>query len=98
MASTNTKPRNNLHTDGQGTDNKQKFDLRSEVTLLKINYCSLRSFSPGPGASGACKQLVRNPAIFRLLLVKYPVLLTEDRERGVEDGDLWLNKLDSRKY
>ena len=38
------------------------------------------------GASGACRHFVQNHAILRTFLVKYPVLLTEDGGRTVEDG------------
>ena len=44
------------------------------------------------GASGACGQFVRNHAILRTFWVTYPVLLTEDGGRRVEDGEMRLDE------
>ena len=48
------------------------------------------------GASGAWGHFVGNHAILRTFLVKYPVLLTEDGGRRVEDGDNGLDQGDLR--
>ena len=42
-------------------------------------------------ASNACEHFVRNIAILSTFWVKYPVLLTEDGGRRVEDGELRLD-------
>ena len=48
------------------------------------------------GASGACGYFVGNHAILRTFWVKYPVLLTEDGGRRVEDGEMRLDQRDLR--
>ena len=44
------------------------------------------------GASGACGHFVRNHAILRTFIGKYPVLLTKDEGRRVENRELRLDK------
>ena len=48
------------------------------------------------GASIDCRQFVRNHAFLRTFLVKYPVLLSEDGGRRVDDGELRFDKGDLR--
>ena len=48
------------------------------------------------GASGTFGHFVGNHAILRTFWVTYPVLLTEDGGRRVEDGELRLEQEDLR--
>ena len=50
----------------------------------------------GSGGSGACRHFVGNLVILRTFCVKYPVLLTEDGGRRVEDRDMRLDQVDLR--
>ena len=43
-------------------------------------------------ASGACRHFVGNHATLRTFWVKYPIFLTEDGGRRVEDGEMRLDQ------
>ena len=49
------------------------------------------------GASGACGHFVGDHAILRTFCISYPVILSKDGERRVDDGELGLDKGDLRK-
>ena len=55
-----------------------------------------KAASGASGASSACRHFVKNLAILRTFWVKYPIHLSEDGERKVEDGELMLVKGDLR--
>ena len=48
------------------------------------------------GSSGAWGHFVGNHTILKAFWAKYPVLLTEDGKRRVEDGEFRLDKRDLR--
>ena len=48
------------------------------------------------GASGACGHFVRDHAILRTFFVSYPVILSKDGEKRVDDEELRLDKVDLR--
>ena len=48
------------------------------------------------GASSACGHFVRNHAILRTFWVKYPVLLSEDGGKRVDNEELMFDEGDSR--
>ena len=50
------------------------------------------------GASGACGQFVKNPAILRTYLVENRAFLTKDGGRRVEDGKLRMDQRELRLY
>ena len=69
------------------------------MTNVKMNsiYIYMKHMSEAAsGASGACGHFVGNHAILSTFLVKYPVLLSEDGGRRVDNWELRFDTEDLR--